>query len=472
MVINIDYLTLKAFVEENIDFIIGARLQKIQQPTRRDFILTLRNNGISKKLYINTSPQTYHICFMSERNEKRRNLEIPKHPPMFCMLLRKYLEGCKISDVLLVENERIVEFHFEVTDEFSQARSLCLCAELMGKHSNVILYDRETSVIIGCAHNVGAEKSRYRELQGGLKYIYPPTAPKPPAESLLLEMRNQESVAELIDNYFSDIQERTNINNEKNRLTALVLPKLKKVKNSMVKIEALLKKRDNTEKYKLYGELLTANLYKKSDYQSNIEVYDYVNDKQIVIELDKNMTLNENAQRYFKLYSKSKSTKEKSEHLLNNLTMEKYYLENTIYSIEKAEQITDFDDIKAELEPQRNKPKRQEESSIQKVRIKNFEVYIGRNNKQNDYIVSKLAKNNDYWFHTKLIPGSHVLLKVESIEPDEEVLFECCKLARKYSSASLPSKVGVVYTRAKYLRKPAGAPLGYVTYKNEREVLV
>ena len=91
--INIDYITLQKFFEENIDFIIGARLQKIQQPTRRDFIFQLRNNGESRKLYININPQFYHLTFINKENEERRGLTIPKKPPMFCMLLRKYLEG-------------------------------------------------------------------------------------------------------------------------------------------------------------------------------------------------------------------------------------------------------------------------------------------------------------------------------------------------------------------------------------------
>ena len=92
--------------------------------------------------------------------------------------------------------------------------------------------------------------------------------------------------------------------------------------------------------------------------------------------------------------------------------------------------------------------------------------------RQNDFIVSKLAKDNDYWFHTRLCAGSHVLLRINDAEPDEATIFECCKLAREYSSASQPSKVGVIYTKAKYLRKPPAAPLGYVTYRNEKEVLV
>lgn len=467
--INIDSQTLKAFFDENIDFFIGARLQKIQQPTRRDFILSLRNNGVSRKLYININPQIYHICFIE--NEKR-GIVFPKQPPMFCMLLRKYLEGCRIGDALVVESERILEFHFDIMDEFSQKRQLCLCIELMGKHSNVILYDRESSIIIGCAHNVGAEKSRYRELQGGLKYIYPPKTNGGEWINLLdvlkKEYPNADSINVMLDNYYSNIQEKLNLTSEKNRLYSIVQPKLKRVKNSIDKISALLKKRDKTQEYKLWGELLTANLYQKVDYHNKIEVFDYINNKNITIELDETKTLNENAQRYFRLYTKAKTTKEKSEELLRGLNIEREYLEEILYSIDKASNSSELSEI--EVEEKKNTKK--EKPQITKIQINEFDVYIGKNNKQNDFIVSKLAKDDDYWFHTRLCAGSHILLKVNRIEPDEKTIFECCKLAREYSSATQPSKVGVIYTKAKNLRKPPAAPLGYVTYKNEKEILV
>ena len=505
--INIDFLTLKAFFTENIDFIIGSRLQKIQQPTRRDFILSLRNNGESRKLYINISPQIYHIAFMSAENEKRRNIQIPNKPPMFCMLLRKYLEGARISDALTIENERIIEFHFETFDELSQKRLLCLTVELMGKHSNIILYDKETSVIIGCAHNVGSEKSRYRELQGGLKYVYPPVssclsnelklqfkgltqdkindylnktsfspAVKDDRYTLFTELLNdsfpQKSVNDMLDNYYAKEQERLNIKAEKIKLLEVVNARVKKINNSISKISSLLEKRDNTEKYKLYGDILTANLYQKCDYQKSIELFDYINNQNITIPLDETKSLNENAQRYYKLYNKSKTTKEKSLAMLYGLNIEKEYLENVLYSINTTEKISDFDDIKTELGIEENKKKNQGKTLVEKLEIKGFDVYVGKNNKQNDYIVSKLAKDEDYWFHTRSCAGSHILLKVNGTEPKEDVIFECCKLARKYSSASQPSKVGVIYTRGKYLRKPPAAPLGYVTYKNEKEVLI
>jgi predicted ribosome quality control (RQC) complex YloA/Tae2 family protein len=128
--------------------------------------------------------------------------------------------------------------------------------------------------------------------------------------------------------------------------------------------------------------------------------------------------------------------------------------------------------IKQELGIEQIKQKKQRKMVVQKISLNGFEVYIGKNNKQNDYIISKLAKNEDIWFHVHNCAGSHILLKCNGIEPDEETIFECCKLARKYSSATMPSKIGVIYTRAKNLRKPPSSPLGYVTYKNEKEVLI
>jgi predicted ribosome quality control (RQC) complex YloA/Tae2 family protein len=278
-----------------------------------------------------------------------------------------------------------------------------------------------------------------------------------------------------LDNYFAKIQEKMNIKNSKTQLNNIINPKLKRINNSIAKITQLLEKRDKTNLYKLYGELLTANLYQKKDYSDNIEVLNYFTGETIIIELDNTMTLNENAQRYYKLYTKSKITKEKSEQMLAELEVEKEYLENVLYSIEKAIDINELEEIKAELgivkQPQQIKYSTMEDL-LHKFNINGFEVFVGKNNKQNDYIISKLSKDEDYWFHTRLCAGSHVLLKVQDNEPDEKTIFECCKIAREYSSAGQPSKVGVIYTKRKFIKKPPKAPLGYVIYKNEKEVLV
>ena len=104
---------------------------------------------------------------------------------------------------------------------------------------------------------------------------------------------------------------------------------------------------------------------------------------------------------------------------------------------------------------------------------KPFTAFVGKNNKQNDYIVSKLARDEDLWFHVHNCAGSHVLLRVEAgQEPDEKVIFDCAKLAKEYSSAKNSSKVGVIYTQRKFIKKPPGANLGYVIYKGEKEIII
>ena len=140
--ITFDSLTLKAFLKEESNFLTGAKINKIQQPTRREFIFTLRNNSETRQFYVNINPQNYHLCFLSKSNTEKRLLEIPQKPPMFCMLLRKYLGNSRITKINQPEHERILEFFIETYNELGDKIFLCLAFELMGKHSNVVVkYD-------------------------------------------------------------------------------------------------------------------------------------------------------------------------------------------------------------------------------------------------------------------------------------------------------------------------------------------
>ncbi len=534
--ISFDYLTLKAFFEENKDFFKGARLQKIQQPTRRDFLLTIRGYE-TRKLYINIDPQVYHVCFVSDETYSKRNITIPQKPPMFCMLLRKHLEGFRIVEVKVPPYERIFEIYFESYNELNEKIKLCLAVELMGKYSNVILYNCDTNLIIGCAHNVGAEKSRDRELSGTLPYVYPPQQNKAdilryfgvlnydslnddfmgfsnafqqqlkrntvslekikdyislnskisPAlndkefsvySELLDNPTVSDSVNDMIDNYFSSWQEKIIMRALRLKLKNIVYPLYKKQKTLISKLSAQLDKKDNASKYKKYADLIVANLYNNEDYVSSVTVHDWESDEDIVIPLDKDSTLKENSQRYYMLYSKSKNAVEKLVALREEAVLQGDYYNGIVYAIDNAASLSDLFEILYECEDagivkkQENRPKTKD-INIEETDINGFKVYIGKNNKQNDLIVSKLSSSDDLWFHTHNCPGSHILLKVtDNKTPDDGTILECCKLAKKYSSASESTKIGVIYTKRKYLKKPPKSNLGYVTYKNEQEVIV
>jgi len=107
-----------------------------------------------------------------------------------------------------------------------------------------------------------------------------------------------------------------------------------------------------------------------------------------------------------------------------------------------------------------------------KLKVDDYDVFIGKNNKQNDYLTLKVAKDNDYWFHTKDIHGSHLILKCNGQMPKEETIIRCAELASYYSKAKFSSNVPVDYTLAKYVKKPKGTPPGYVIFTNNKTVYV
>lgn len=473
--ITFDSLILNAFVKEQSDFLIGARINKIQQPTRRELLFTLRNNGETRQFYVNINPQFYHLCFISKDNFEKRMLDIPQKPPMFCMLLRKYLGNSRIAKVEQPENERILEFYIETYNELGDKIYLCLAFELMGKHSNVVLYNYDTNIILGCAHNIGAEKSRARELYGGIPYIYPPKqiSTEKSWTSLLEVETVKTTVNDMIDEYYANFIAQDKFKSLKSQYGTIISQRLKKINKSLKQIEHQIQTSSDCDKYRLRGDLIMANMYNLKDYSTSISVYDYENEKQITIELDGLKTLKENANKFYKQYNKCKTSINKLSELLEAYRINKSNLEQIKYSIDCSANVNDLLEISDEvLEPEKKSTK-PSKSSLEPMKLdlgQETWIYIGKNNKQNDYIVSKLASDEDLWFHTKDCAGSHVLLKTQKVT--DELILKCAKLAKEYSSASVSSKIGVIYTMRKYLRKPPKAALGYVTYKNEKEIII
>ena len=528
--ITFDSLTLKAFIKEQQEYLTGARISKIQQPTRREFLFTLRNNSETRQFYVNINPQVYHLCFTSKDNIQKKIIEIPQKPPMFCMLLRKYLLNSRISKINQPKYERILEFYIETYNELGDKIYLCLAFELMGKYSNVILYNYDTNMILGCAHNVGAEKSREREMYGGLPYVYPPKQNKAdilnyhgevdfvnlprdfywfsngfasqcigksldsikcfvglrnltPAISkdyreyslysdLIKEPVKSKSVNDMIDDYYSYYIYQDKFKTLKCRYESLVNQKLKKVVKSLKQMEYQVLQNEKADTYRLYGDLIMANLYNLKDYSKDISVYDYENDKQVSIKLDETKTLKDNANKFYKLYNKAKTSNSKLAELMEDLVQKKIFFENLLYSIRIAKTLIDLFELTDEIEEDKKSIKASKHHSEPlKIDLGNETwIYIGRNNKQNDMIVSKISSEDDLWFHIKDCTGSHVLLKTQKLT--DELIYKCAKLAKEYSTAKTSTKAGVIYTKRKYLRKPPAAALGYVTYKNEKEIVV
>ncbi len=541
--INIDSLTLKLFAKENAQYFEDARIQKIQQPTRRDLIIQLHGGGETRKLYININPAIYHICFLSQENIERRNIIVPQQPPMFCMLLRKYMVGSRIVRVNVPEDERIFEIYFETFSEIGDIIPLCLAVELMGKHSNVILYNYDTNVILGCMHNIGAEKSREREMAGGLNYVYPPKNKRENylntpevfvdarlhidkenlAESFSSyfkyvskalmneiiksgEIKNNLAVVSkmqdinpsiakdysdfsvfsfvkderifkptinsMLDDYFSFYTEKSNIISLKQSLMSVVNKELKKNLSTYEKQKTQLERFEKALVQKKKADILMANLYQLKIGLSKVMLDDYETGEKIQIDLDSDLSPVENANRYYKLYSKAKTANEIATEMMIKTEEKIEYYENLAFQIDSASTYKDLLEIEEEIAPKVSK-KKPVLPIVEEIEINGFRVFIGKNNKQNDYIYSKISSPEDIWFHAQNSPGAHILVKIDDKkELDDDTLLRVAQIAKKYSKQSSSLKAPIIYTKRKFLKRPPNTHAGYVTYKNEQEIVV
>ena len=266
--------------------------------------------------------------------------------------------------------------------------------------------------------------------------------------------------------------------NLKNELLRNVNGTYKKYEKRLSNMNLKLKECENMDKYRIYGELITANLYKIPNKNvKSIELENYYNNNNLItIPLDDKYTPSINSKRFFKKYSKLKNASiivgKQKEETLDILR----YLDSVIYEIEAGTSLDNLLEIKEEISEHeifKLKNKKENKKSKKKNITKNtkfnfnplkfdidgFTLLIGRNNKENDYLSLKYAKPNDIWFHTKDIHGSHGILVIKSIssEPTEEILQKCAKIVAKHSKAKLSSNVPVDYCKAKFVKKPSGS---------------
>lgn len=290
-----------------------------------------------------------------------------------------------------------------------------------------------------------------------------------------------------IDDFYYNKETNNNYVSYRNNILKLISHILKKYSLRLESINKKLKECENKDLYKLYGELITANLYKFSkDYNSDkVELENYYDNNSILtIPLDNMISIANNAKKYFKKYNKLKNALEIVTLQKKETEEELQYIESIIYELEYAKDIQEVNEIYNEISENpifkdyiqsNNKTNTKKETNISTPReyhIDGFTVLVGKNNKQNDYLTTKLASPNDIWFHTKDIHGSHVILKNPSENVSNDTLIKCAKLAAYYSKGRLSSNVPVDYCFVKYVKKPNGSKPGMVIYTNNKTLNV
>lgn len=301
-----------------------------------------------------------------------------------------------------------------------------------------------------------------------------------------LEIRQYENAAEteyadslntILEEYFRTKDAAERMKQKSASLVRLLHTNLERLSKKLVIQKNTLDDARNKDRYKIYGDLLTANLYQIGDKQKSVAVQNYYEQDmpQVTIQLDPARSPSQNAQRYYKLYNKAKNAEIEVAKQLENTTAEIDYLESTLAVLDNCHTESDLNAVRQELAEQgyikrrgRNQKNKQQSSASKPIHFissDGFDIYVGRNNTQNDYLTLRFANSQDIWFHTKKIHGSHTVIKLGvNKEVPSRTLTEAATLAAYFSKARESSQVPVDYTVIKNVRKPNGAKPGMVIY--------
>lgn len=290
-------------------------------------------------------------------------------------------------------------------------------------------------------------------------------------------LQNFHTLSEVMDYFYQEKAERDRIAQQASDLIHRVQNELDKNRKKLAKQEKELSDTDNAEEFRQKGELLTTFLSLVPNNQDSVELDNYYTGQKITIALDKALTPNQNAQRYFKKYQKLKEAVKHLTGLIEETKQSIHYFESVEYSLSQAN-MDEIEDIREELiqagfMKRRSTDKRHKRKKPEQYLASDGKtiIMVGRNNLQNDELTFKMAKKGELWFHAKDIPGSHVLIK-DNLNPSDEVKTDAAELAAYYSKARLSNLVQVDMIEAKKLNKPTGGKPGFVTYTGQKTLRV
>ena len=263
-------------------------------------------------------------------------------------------------------------------------------------------------------------------------------------------------------------------------LEKILTAAIKKEEGRHQKIKDELDDTNKMDTYKLYGDILMINAHLQVQYEPSIQLPNLLSEdgELLTIPLKPNLTIVENGQWYYKLYTKLKNRMVSGEYQLNASTTKLEYLKSILYSISLATTRESLEEIRKEcmdagIIKKSKKPLSYKlgKSNYIHLTIDEGEIFIGRNNQQNEYLTHRFAKPTDIWFHTQDIQGSHLILRL-NVEPDDMILSKVAQYAAYFSKARKTSKVPVDYTYIKNIKKPPGSPLGFVIFNTHQTMIV
>lgn len=485
------------------------------------------------------------LCYLS--NTKEENLL--EESNSFSLNLKKYIVGSTLLSIKQVGFDRILIFTFSKLNELGEIKTFNLYFEIMGKHSNLILTDKNNKVI-DSIKRFSIEENNTRVLFPGIEYSYPTLEKKEnplniTEQTFNLEkengslIKNIEGMGKLLANqlftfkqlkdiltdtispkiFFNEYDEiilatvlnlepkeyskvivynsfqemvnfyleNKNLSNSfkliKDKLFACIKKEIKKSEKIILSIKKDIEDKKDFDRYRELGDILAASLYSIKKGNKEVTLYDFYNDCMCTITLDPLLSPQVNLEKIYKTYNKLKKGLEYNKKRLVEITDNLKYFNSVKTFIESSDSKENLKLIEEELlnqgylkksSKQKNKSNKKQISkqfNFGETKIDDISIIYGRNNLENDALVTKYSNREDLWFHCKDVPGSHVIVN-HSIILNEKQIYDIAVFCAKMSKLSIGTKVTVDYTQIKYLNKPKGSKPGFVTYKIFKSIIV
>jgi predicted ribosome quality control (RQC) complex YloA/Tae2 family protein len=468
-----DFQLLSQVVNELAALITGARVERVYQGSDDALVFILGRDRMKFILLI--SP---------DRSLPRLHLVTAKPPAgdsphSFGLYLRSRLPGTRVKHIMLMNQDRIVEIRFSGLDG-----EYCLVSELFGHAANLIFSD-SSSTILSVYYPVPPADRVSRPLIPGLTYRPPERKPHGagnPEEVISTASGGGRAHNQAAEQYFDRLMEQRRAQSLRSELRGVMRRAHSKTERLRDALTRDLLSAERAEDYRLFGDLVLANLNCLRTGMERVELTGY-DGKTIAVFLDPKLSPARNAELYFKKYKKAKAGRDIIVTRLKQVDDDAVFLRSHLLRVEEAESIDALIGIRSELSTRGYLRKRTGERSgshpeppgppIKKVVYREWEILIGRNAAGNDYLTMRLARPDDLWLHAEGLPGSHVLIRNPrnaDIPPD--VLLKAAGLAAFYSKGKASAKVSVTYTRAALVKKPKGAKPGLVMLSERRSVMV
>ena len=516
--IYFDTIGLKFLVEELKQDLINFKVNKIIQYDNHSFSLIFPKKNLFFQIKDSKS-----IVYIKDKKDENTNIS-----SSFILSIKKYLDHSQLDDIKILNLDRIVSFKFKRINISGEIDINYLIFEIMGRHSNIFLLDKDFKIINIFNNNVSIENKRFYAINSKYEYfeldkkeidfetIF--TSPQEMIDKIKgignifasdtynnIEKRKQLSSSykgyifknnnnvylsynkfskfnnyeineyntlnEAINSYFEEFVNTSLITDKKKKIEKFLLNKIKKNYKILENIEKDIFKDSNFEEYRYLADLLASYIYLIKPRMDKIEVFDYNKNKNILINLDPKKSPSDNLNLLYKKYRKAKKGLEFANERKIKILEDQKYLDEVLNFLIKEndylglEEIEDELGLKKKIENKKNKIKKRE---LLKYVYNGYEIFVGRNHTENNHLTFEKAKNNDIWLHVRDIPGSHVIIVTNKKKVDQDTLYYAAGLAALHSKGE--GRKIIDYTERSNVKRTN--KFGNVTFNNFKSIEV